>query len=187
MSWLITLIKVPYLGFVILMLPYMVLMSIALVAIRYSVQGGSRRLVGFFGCPVLGAVCVGIGWWVAYIGFPEDSIHYVAYPVAGWIGIVLGSICILFGTLYSIFGSGELLKEITSSPEQGSSGISKGGWESQDEQILYIGDSETGLYHERSCMLVEEIKHENMVGFRSAYEAEKSGYTFCSLCESKES
>ena len=107
--------------------------------------------------------------------------------MAGWIGIVLGSICILFGTLYSIFGSGELLKEITSSPEQGSSGISKGGWESQDEQILYIGDSETGLYHERSCMLVEEIKHENMVGFRSAYEAEKSGYTFCSLCESKES
>ncbi len=172
-------------GFI-LLLPYALLILVAWLAIRYSVKGGSRRLVGILGCPMLGAICFGLGWWMAYVGFPKTSMTYVAYPVAGWIGMVAGSVCLIFGTIYSMFGRGGFLKEFESSIEEANGSEDEASIGSQNGQILYIGDSTTSIYHERSCLFVDGIKPENTVMFRSAYEAEKAGYTFCDLCQSKE-
>ena len=50
------------------------------------------------------------------------------------------------------------------------------------ESIQCVGNTRTGTYHELSCKLIERIGTENMVGFRSAYEAEKAGYKPCLIC-----
>jgi len=110
LDWIPKLVDFPFFGYVILFLPHAVLLGLAMMAIHYSVKGGIRRIVGFISCPILGTLCVGIGWWIAYIGFPENGDYYVSYPVAGWIEIVLGAGCILIGTLLSIFGNEKLTK-----------------------------------------------------------------------------
>lgn len=94
------------LGYLILA-PMGLLAWIATKAINYSVQGGSKRLVGMVACPVLGGLCVFMGWWLAFVGYLDtrpDGVYQVTYPVAGWIGIVAGGIFVLIGTLWSAFG-----------------------------------------------------------------------------------
>jgi len=182
MGWLVALIEAPFIGFIILMLPYFILMFVALFAVGYSIRGGTRRLVGFISCPILGSLCIGVGWWVAYVGFPENGQSYVSYPIAGWIGIVVGSCCLLFGTPYSLFGQGGLLLKILSIFDRGSGEQSEEMAESLWENIQCIGNLKTGRYHEINCTLIRRINPENMIGFRSAYEAEKSGFTRCTQC-----
>jgi hypothetical protein len=52
-------------------------------------------------------VCIGAGWWLAFEGYSEtepDVIYQVTYPIGGWISMVIGTICIIGGTLWSAFG-----------------------------------------------------------------------------------
>ena len=90
-----------------IILPIGLFAWIATKAINYSVQGGVRRLVGILACPILGGLCVGIGWWMAFVGYLDyqtDGVYQITYPVAGWFGIVSGGSYILVGTLWSAFG-----------------------------------------------------------------------------------
>ena len=51
---------------------------------------------------------MGVGWWVANVGMSEVNSHLpVSYPMiaVGWIGVVMGSLCITFGAMYSIVGA----------------------------------------------------------------------------------
>ena len=94
------------LGYLIL-LPFGLLGWVAIKAINYSVQGGVRRLVGILACPVLGGLCVWIGYWMAFEGYLDyrpDGIYQTTWPIAGWIGIVGGALYILIGTLWTAFG-----------------------------------------------------------------------------------
>lgn len=95
-----------FLGYLIL-LPLGLLFWIAVKAINYSVQGGSKRLVGILACPILGGLCMLLGWWMAFVGYLDyrpDGVYQVTWPIAGWIGIVGGGLYILGGTLWSAFG-----------------------------------------------------------------------------------
>jgi hypothetical protein len=65
-------------------------------------RGGIARLLGFFSSLVLGGGCIGVGYWLAYIGY-EDweglELHQVTYPVAGWFGMVFGGLIGVGGSM----------------------------------------------------------------------------------------
>jgi len=44
---------------------------------------------------------------MTFEGYPDyrpDGVYQVTYPIAGWIGIAIGAVYILIGTLWSAFG-----------------------------------------------------------------------------------
>jgi UDP-N-acetylmuramyl pentapeptide phosphotransferase/UDP-N-acetylglucosamine-1-phosphate transferase len=95
-----------FLGYLIL-IPLALLYWIVVKVIDYSIQGGKRRLVGILACPVLGGLCIFLGWWMVFIGYLDyrpDGAYQVTWPIPGWTGMVGGAVFILFGTLRCAFG-----------------------------------------------------------------------------------
>lgn len=76
----------------------------AIKAVDICIKRGMRAL-GFVICLLLGSFCIGLGYFLAYEGYMEwrgAELFKVTYPVAGWIGMVIGGIAILIGTWRSV-------------------------------------------------------------------------------------
>jgi hypothetical protein len=68
-------------------------------------RGGVMRSFGVLASLILGGVCVGLGYWGAFVGYEETrgmALYQVTYPVWGWIGIVAGGLLIIFLSLRSL-------------------------------------------------------------------------------------
>lgn len=53
----------------------------------------------------------------------------------------------------------------------------------QKKEAGLVASKEGGKYHKASCGLVNNIKPENKISFKTKAEAEKAGYTPCGICK----
>jgi len=105
-----------------LLMPFAGACWLAIKAVDACIKRGMRPL-GFLICLLLGAFCIGLGYFLAFEGYTEwrgSELYKVTYPVAGWIGIVIGGITILIGTWRSVAVTKEQveLEELTEKLEK---------------------------------------------------------------------
>jgi hypothetical protein len=63
-------------------------------------RGRSYKPLGLFVYFLLGGFCVGLGYFLAYVGWTEwrgSELYQITYPIAGWFGMVMGGINIVVG------------------------------------------------------------------------------------------
>ena len=82
----------------VLIAPFVGLGWVAIKMVNYSIKKGKKPL-GILISLILGGISLGLGYDLAYVGWTEYegfNVYQVTYPVAGWIGMVLGG-CIVIG------------------------------------------------------------------------------------------
>lgn len=52
----------------------------------------------------------------------------------------------------------------------------------QKKETVLVASKEGGKYHKAACGMVNNIKPENKITFKTKAEAEKAGYTPCGMC-----
>jgi len=60
------------------------------------------------------------------------------------------------------------------------------GCGSKEKQPTFVGNSETKVVHRISCSLVERMKEENKVMFKTFKKAQGEGYKACEICDPDE-
>jgi hypothetical protein len=63
----------------------------------YFIKRGNKPL-GVFLSFLLGGLCSGLGYCLAYVGWIEQrglEAYRITYPIAGWFGIVVGGLAIV--------------------------------------------------------------------------------------------
>jgi hypothetical protein len=81
--------------------------------------GFFRRLLGVLASFAIGGACIGLGYFLTYIGFPigaefrGSGLYQVTYtfPIAGWIGMIIGGLISLLGGLIAFLGNGKAHQE----------------------------------------------------------------------------
>ena len=82
-----------------LIAPFGGLAFAAVKLIKYSIKKGNKPL-GILLSIILGGISLGLGYDLAYIGWTEYegfTLYQVTYPVAGWIGMVIGGVIVVGG------------------------------------------------------------------------------------------
>jgi len=85
----------------VLIAPFSGLAFAAVKLVDYFIKKGKKPL-GILISILLGGISLGLGYDLAYVGWTEYegfNVYQVTYPVAGWIGMVLGG-CIVVGGIF---------------------------------------------------------------------------------------
>jgi len=88
----------------VLIAPFVGLGYGAFKAVDHFIKKGKKPL-GILISILLGGISVGLGYDLAYVGWTEYegfNLYQVTYPVAGWIGMVLGGCIVVGGILRSL-------------------------------------------------------------------------------------
>jgi len=88
----------------VLIAPFAGLGFAAVKLVNYFIKKGKKPL-GILISILLGGMSLGLGYDLAYVGWTEYegfSVYQVTYPVAGWIGMVLGGCIVVGGILRSL-------------------------------------------------------------------------------------
>lgn len=83
----------------VLIAPFGGLALAAIKVVNYSIKKGNKPL-GILISILLGGISLGLGYDLAYVGWTEYeglNLYQVTYPVAGWIGMVIGGGIIIGG------------------------------------------------------------------------------------------
>jgi len=83
----------------VLIAPFGGLALAAIKVVNYSIKKGKKAL-GILISLVLGGISLGLGYDLAYVGWKEYegfNVYQVTYPVAGWIGMVIGGGIVIGG------------------------------------------------------------------------------------------
>jgi hypothetical protein len=85
----------------VLLAPFAGLAWAAIKVVDHSIKKGNKPL-GVLISILLGGISVGLGYLLAYVGWTESdglNLYQVTYPVAGWIGMVIGGGIVVGGIL----------------------------------------------------------------------------------------
>jgi len=88
----------------VLIAPFAGLGFAAVKLVNYFIKKGKKPL-GILISILLGGISLGLGYDLAYVGWTEYegfNVYQVTYPVAGWIGMVLGGCTVVGGILRSL-------------------------------------------------------------------------------------
>jgi len=83
----------------VLIAPFGGLAFAAIKVVNYSIKKGKKPL-GIIISILLGGISLGFGYDLAYVGWTEYeglNLYQVTYPVAGWIGMVIGGGIVIGG------------------------------------------------------------------------------------------
>lgn len=83
----------------VLIAPFGGLAFAAIKVVNYSIKKGKKSL-GIIISILLGGISLGLGYDLAYVGWTEYeglNLYQVTYPVAGWIGMVIGGGIVIGG------------------------------------------------------------------------------------------
>lgn len=91
------------------LIPIGILTAIATKAINYSVDGGSKRLVGIITCLLFGGGIAAFGYWAVFIGYETHegswqegwTVYQNTNPIVGGIALLIGGSMATLGTLWS--------------------------------------------------------------------------------------
>jgi hypothetical protein len=88
----------------VLIAPFVGLGYAAIKAVDYFIKKGKKPL-GILISILLGGICLGLGYDLAYVGWTEYeglTLYQVTYPVAGWIGMVIGGGTVIGGIIRTL-------------------------------------------------------------------------------------
>jgi len=88
----------------VLIAPFCGLAWAAIRVVNYSIKKGKKPL-GIIISTLLGGISLGLGYDLAYVGWTEYeglNLYQVTYPVAGWIGMVIGGGIVVGGIIRTL-------------------------------------------------------------------------------------